>query len=433
MKKFVITILSLSLIFAPLFGSNVKVQAEANLDASYMIIIDASGSMIGNSRMERAKTSAENFLNSLKGENVEVGLMAFYACGPDGTKVLHGLTTDLDELIQPLKQIQPSGLTPLAGAIAFGGNYLTDNGLGDKGKLVVYTDGVETCGGSYQDAREAIEGFEIDIWGIDLSPEDEQAIEEGIGQTPKDMDEEPPAVDLKLNRILANCYPEKFEVGQVVQINVMGEWSDGSITHILPKEVKYKSSRPDRAIVSDNGKMTALASGTSFIDLEYRGKTLRTVVRISPAPTISDLYLESSIPSTLTLGDKHIISGLKAKWSDGSVSDVSLSDVTVTSSRNDRVRVTNGELEAIAKGTSYINIGYKGKTIRSLVKVNAGEAEKALTDLYQNPALPSTLLKGDKHTINGLKAKWSDGSITDVSISDVTVSSSPVRSSTSGK
>ncbi|KAA9022048.1 VWA domain-containing protein [Niallia endozanthoxylica] len=502
MRKFINLFLSLFLVFVPLFGS-VQAQAESSLDTSYMIVIDASGSMDGNDRMERAKSSAENFLNGIKGLNVEAGLMVFYDCGD--IRVLHELTTDIDALIQPLRQIQPSGLTPLAGSIAFGANYLHQNGLGDKGKLIAYTDGMDTCGGSYPEARDAIEGLEIDIWGIDLSPEDERAIEEGLGQDVKDMDEPP----VELSRILVDPFPENFYVGQSIQVHVKGEWSDGSIQAIPPNEVQYKSSREDIAVISNTGQMTALARGSSYIDFTYQGQTLRTTVTVKPAPTLdrlfvdpfpenvmagevfqlqlkgewsdgsvktispdeinykssredrivisddgqmtalasgssyvefeygnkklrivvtikraptlTDFYLDSTLPSTLVLGDVYTISGLKAKWSDGSVIDVPVTDVTVSSSRPDRVQVKNGELEAVASGLTSITLEYKGKTIRSSVKVTTG---KTLTNFYLDSALPSSLTIGDTYTISGLKAKWSDGSVTDVPVTDVTVSSS---------
>ena len=61
------------------------------------------------------------------------------------------------------------------------------------------------------------------------------------------------------------------------------------------------------------------------------------------------------------------------------------------SSRSDRISVTNGELEAVALGSSYINIGYNGKTIRSLINVKPAVAVNTLTDLYLDSALPATL------------------------------------------
>src|SRR5690606_6256826 len=142
-------------------------------------------------------------------------------------------------------------------------------------------------------------------------------------------------------------YPENFSVGQVIQINLKAEWSDGSTTTILPTDINYKSSREDRAVVSNEGKLTALARGKSYIDLIYQGKTFRTLVTINPAPILVDLYLEASLPLKLNIGNKYTISGIKAKWSDGSITDVLLSEVTINSSRADRIQVTSGELEAI--------------------------------------------------------------------------------------
>ncbi|MEK4253363.1 vWA domain-containing protein [Ureibacillus sp. FSL K6-2830] len=355
MKKLINILLVLFLTFIPYY-SNVRAENNFNYETSYMLVIDASGSMASNTRIERAKSAAQSFINSVKGKNVEVGLIAFYNCGD--VRVIHELTSDVEKLIDPLNSIQPSGTTPLVGAISFSADYLKQHGTGQKGKLIVYTDGADTCGGNYQDARNALEGLEIDIWGIDLPEYVEKELEENLNVPVQDLPEDEPG---ELVRIFVEPYPSDFSVGQTIQTVVKAEWSNGKITTLNPLEVSYKSSREDRVIVSTDGKLTALNRGTSFIDYEYQGKTFRNIVNVNPAPVLEDFYLETALPSTMEIGDKYTVTGLKAKWSNGTVTDVSINDVLITSSREDRIKVKNGELEALDSGTSYIDFTFNGK------------------------------------------------------------------------
>ncbi|MEK4253362.1 hypothetical protein [Ureibacillus sp. FSL K6-2830] len=220
---------------------------------------------------------------------------------------------------------------------------------------------------------------------------------------------------------LDTAFPSTMKIGDKYTISgLKAKMSDGTIKDLSVSDVTVTSSRTDRVNVT-GGELEALASGTSYIDISYNGKIIRKLVTVESTATIVDFYLDTALPSTMKIGDKYTISGLKAKMSDGTIKDLSVSDVTVTSSRTDRVNVTGGELEALASGTSYIDISYNGKTIRKLVTV---ESTATIGDFYLDTALPSTMKIGDKYTISGLKAKMSDGTIKDLSVSDVTVTSS---------
>ncbi|MGG4169105.1 VWA domain-containing protein [Rossellomorea vietnamensis] len=415
-------ILPVLILFIISLSANTSSANVQQIDTSYMIVIDASGSMSANDRMERAKNSAEQFLDSIKGKNIEIGLIAFYGC--DDIRVLQGLTNDVDEIRQPLRNIQPSGSTPLAASITYGGNYLKENGIGDKGKLLVYTDGEDSCGGDYQESKAAISGLEFDIWGIDLPQGIKDDLEEQLGLNNSVKDLPIDQVTPVLKRIFIDDSSLKLIVGEALPLNLNAEWMDGSITTIDVAQATITSSREDRLLIHPNGVLEGVSIGTSFLDVNYNGNAIRTVITVEQGPIITDFYSDTPIPSKMTIGDKYTITGLKAKWSNGDIKDLSINDVKITSSYGTRVTVNgNGEVEALASGTSYVDIVYQGKKIRTLVTVDTGPT---VTDFYSDTPIPSKMTIGDKYTITGLKAKWSNGVITDVPIDKVRVNSSRV-------
>ena len=115
------------LIFIILLGQNNFWIANANTtspDESVMIVIDASGSMSTNNRMDRTKQAAIDYLNNVKGKNIEVGLVKFFACGPTGVEILSEPTFDVESLKTKIAEIKPSGGTPLVNAITITSDYL---------------------------------------------------------------------------------------------------------------------------------------------------------------------------------------------------------------------------------------------------------------------------------------------------------------------
>jgi Mg-chelatase subunit ChlD len=111
---------------------------------SICILLDASGSMSEDSKMDKAKASAASVLRRL-GADTEVALIVFYGCGT--ITVEHPFTTDASAIIPVLSSIQPSGGTPLAGATAFAKTYIRQHASSSSSELILLTDGQETCGG----------------------------------------------------------------------------------------------------------------------------------------------------------------------------------------------------------------------------------------------------------------------------------------------
>jgi hypothetical protein len=121
-----------------------KPASAGGVTESVLLVLDASGSMKNGGRMEKAKQSAARIVERLGGET-EVALIVFYDCR--NVVVEQSFTTDRRALTAALAPVRPSGSTPLAKAVAFADHYLAKNAASERQKLIVLTDGKETCGG----------------------------------------------------------------------------------------------------------------------------------------------------------------------------------------------------------------------------------------------------------------------------------------------
>jgi hypothetical protein len=113
-------------------------------DDSIALLLDASGSMADDGRMDKAKAAARDVIGQMKG-NVEVALIVFFECGD--VRTVTEFTRDPAPLLAALEPILPSGGTPLAEGIGYAKEYLRTKGTGTTRRLVVLTDGAESCAG----------------------------------------------------------------------------------------------------------------------------------------------------------------------------------------------------------------------------------------------------------------------------------------------
>lgn len=117
---------------------------EETVAHSICILLDASGSMRDDNKMDKAKASATRVLKRLDADT-EVALIVYYDCG--SIRVEAEFTVDKDKVLAILPRIQPSGGTPLAAGTAFAKDYMHKHASGATLDLIVLTDGEETCNG----------------------------------------------------------------------------------------------------------------------------------------------------------------------------------------------------------------------------------------------------------------------------------------------
>jgi hypothetical protein len=117
------------------------VQPNLAVAKSVILVIDASGSMVDNNKIEQARAAAKNLLGSM-GAGQEVGLMPFYDCG---SIAWTPFSTDLSSLVPIVDAIQASGSTPLGASIREAGGRMSREASGKEGVVIVLIDGGESC------------------------------------------------------------------------------------------------------------------------------------------------------------------------------------------------------------------------------------------------------------------------------------------------
>jgi Mg-chelatase subunit ChlD len=117
-----------------------------SVENSIVILIDCSGSMQGK-KIENAKVSAQKAVDVMD-EKTEVAVITFRDCpGTITVAVPFTMVTAATraEIQGKIAAIGAGGMTPLARAVAFAGNYLHRNASGKDLNLIVLSDGEETC------------------------------------------------------------------------------------------------------------------------------------------------------------------------------------------------------------------------------------------------------------------------------------------------
>ena len=115
---------------------------------SIILLFDASGSMGDNNKIDKAKAAANSVLTSKVQPEDEVALIVFYDC--DSIVVEEPFTNDVSALTSKIDAIEPSGYTPIYEAMSFAKKYMDQNAGGKTRRIIMFTDGMETCGGDQQ-------------------------------------------------------------------------------------------------------------------------------------------------------------------------------------------------------------------------------------------------------------------------------------------
>jgi Mg-chelatase subunit ChlD len=121
-------------------------QELKNVENSIVILIDCSGSMQGK-KIENAKMSAQRTIDAMD-EKTEVAVITFSNCpGSIGVMVPFTIVIQASqaEIKNKIAAISAGGMTPLARAVAFAGDYLRRQASGKNLNLIVLSDGEETC------------------------------------------------------------------------------------------------------------------------------------------------------------------------------------------------------------------------------------------------------------------------------------------------
>ncbi len=149
---------------------------------SMVIILDASGSMGDNNRMQNAQQGIRQTLDGLpEDQTIELAGVVFYDCGSISTT---GFTRNVDQVRDFLLGASPSGGTPLAEANTFARNLIagTANPGAQDWRYVTFTDGQETCDGNIAAAAQDLEQLLRDHRRLQEGREPEKEDEEEVAR-----------------------------------------------------------------------------------------------------------------------------------------------------------------------------------------------------------------------------------------------------------
>lgn len=108
---------------------------------SICFLVDCSGSMRG-SKIDAAREAVKSSVASTADGKTEWALLGFGACN---TWQVCGFTTNPDDITSSVGGLAATGDTPLNFSIYIALKYLTENGSGINGKLIILCDGQDNC------------------------------------------------------------------------------------------------------------------------------------------------------------------------------------------------------------------------------------------------------------------------------------------------
>ncbi|MFC2158895.1 VWA domain-containing protein, partial [Acidobacteriota bacterium] len=124
------------------------------VEMSTIFVIDASGSMQG-SKLASAKAAVRNTLAKFQGKpnTEEWALYVFFDCGV--CTLLQGFTSDPAKITGKLGFASDGG-TPIGYSLRVASNYMRRAARGKKGRIIMLTDGGESCSGKPVEAAKGI-------------------------------------------------------------------------------------------------------------------------------------------------------------------------------------------------------------------------------------------------------------------------------------
>lgn len=132
-----------------------KDTSSPSIDQSIVLLLDASGSMGNNNKMEDAKKAAIAALSSLN-RTTEIAVIAYSGGCNDQFPVVACFSQDSAYLATQIQGIQPGGGTPMSPALLQAREYLWKKSHGRQGRIILLCDGQNDCPPNETDAATKI-------------------------------------------------------------------------------------------------------------------------------------------------------------------------------------------------------------------------------------------------------------------------------------
>lgn len=173
----------------------------------------------------------------------------------------------------------------------------------------------------------------------------------------------PVIIEPKITKIVVEPQNIELNLKKSKSIKVTGYYTNGKTVNLSSK-MKWESSNVEVATITSTS-VKAVTEGTATLNGSYQG--IKVSVKVSVVPKVKTLTVDEKKLVLTPGGVKTVV--LTALYDTGKTSAVTGS-AAWTSSKPSVAKVTNGKIEAIAKGTTTIRGKFDGKTVTITVKVN---------------------------------------------------------------
>ncbi len=130
-------------------------NSKPDIDMSILLLIDKSGSMNNNNKMENAKKAAIQALSKIS-KKTEIGVMSYSGGCGETFPIVADFSQNTAYLTQQIQTIQAGGGTPMSPAMLQANAYLQKHGHGKSGLIILLCDGQNNCPPNEVDAAKQI-------------------------------------------------------------------------------------------------------------------------------------------------------------------------------------------------------------------------------------------------------------------------------------
>ena len=138
-------------------------RKKPQIATSIVLLIDTSGSMRDNNKINQAKEAARISARQVS-KTVEIAVLNFDGgCDAGALKYTAPFTTDLNVLLSAIDRLAPGGGTPMYFATGLAVEYATKQARGKQRSVILLSDGADTCQGQKAQAAAAIRTSNIPV------------------------------------------------------------------------------------------------------------------------------------------------------------------------------------------------------------------------------------------------------------------------------
>lgn len=138
-------------------------RKTAQIVTSIVLLIDTSGSMGDNNKINQAKQAARIAARQVS-KTVEIAVLNFDGgCDAGTVKYAAPFTTDINILLAAIDRLAPGGGTPMYLATGVAVEYAKKQGRGKQRSVILLSDGADTCQGQKAQAAAAIRSSNIPV------------------------------------------------------------------------------------------------------------------------------------------------------------------------------------------------------------------------------------------------------------------------------